>query len=185
MILDDILAFNQKFVENEEYKPFETNNIPNKKMVILTCMDTRLQELLPKAMNIHNGDVKMLRNAGAIIPDPFDSIMRGILVAIYELQAEKVLIIGHRDCGMSHMDTDRFIQTMKDKGVKEETIQSLEHAGIHLHDAFLGFDDVEKAVSHSVSIVRNHPLLPSYVTVDGLVIDPNTGKLDLVTTKGE
>lgn len=181
MILDEILAFNEKFVADEAYKPFETNNLPNKKMVILTCMDTRLQELLPNAMNIHNGDVKMLRNAGAIITDPFDSVMTGILVAIYELQAEKVLIIGHRDCGMSHMNTDKFIQTMKDKGVNETTIQNLEHAGIHLHDKFHGFDDVEKSVSQSVSIVRNHPLLPDYVTVDGLVIDPNTGKLDVVT----
>lgn len=181
MQIDEILNFNAKFVENEEYKPYETSNIPNKKMVILTCMDTRLLELLPKAMNLHNGDVKMLKNAGAIIRDPFDSVMKGILVAIYELQAEEVLVIGHRDCGMSHMDTNVFTKRMRDKGISEQTLENLENAGIHLHDEFQGFTNVEESVAHSVSIVRNHPLLPEYVKVHGLVIDPGTGKLDLVT----
>ncbi|MFC9419955.1 carbonic anhydrase, partial [Bacillus mobilis] len=32
----------------------------------------------------------------------------------------------------------------------------------------------------NVDLVRNHPLIPKDVPVHGLVIDPHTGKLDLV-----
>ncbi|MEN1968566.1 carbonic anhydrase [Lentibacillus sp. N15] len=181
MQIDEILDYNQKFVEGKEYEPYKTDNIPNKRLVIVTCMDTRLVELLPKALNIHNGDVKMLKNAGAIIRSPFDSIMKGILVAIYELKAEEVMVIGHRDCGMSHVDTNVLQETMLKKGISKETLSTLEHAGIDLHTEFSGFSSVEESVEQSVVIVRNHPLLPPSIKVHGLVIDPATGKLDLVT----
>ena len=86
-VLNEILEFNHQFVENKEYEPFQTTKFPDKGLVIVSCMDTRLTELLPSAMNIKNGDVKVVKSAGAVISHPFGSIMRSILVAIYELKA--------------------------------------------------------------------------------------------------
>ena len=91
--IQEMLEYNKHFVKNKDYEPYETDSIPNKKMVIFTCMDSRLVEMLHKAMNIHNGDVKMVKNAGAIIRKPYDSIVKSILVAIYDLQAEEVAVI--------------------------------------------------------------------------------------------
>lgn len=184
MHIEEMLAYNDEFVKGKKYEPYETNSIPNKRMVIFTCMESRLVELLPRSLNIQNGDVKMVKNAGAIIRKPFDSIMKGILVAIYELQAEEVTVIGHHDCGMSHVDPDHLTGKMLEHGIKQETIDTLEHSGINLHEEFHGFDTVEDSVMQSVDIIRNHPLLPKHVVVHGLVIDPGTGKVDVVT-KGE
>ncbi|WP_096273685.1 beta-class carbonic anhydrase [Paucisalibacillus globulus] len=181
MHLDDMLAFNEKFVEGKEYEKYATDSIPNKKMVIFTCMESRLVELLHRALNIENGDVKMVKNAGAIIRKPFDSIMKGILVAIFELQAEEVTVIGHHDCGMSRVDTKELTNKMIQKGIDTETIKTLEHAGIDFDYEFHGFETVEESVIQSVNVIRNHPLLPPYVKVHGLVIDPGTGKVDVVT----
>lgn len=64
--LDTILAFNQSFVENKQYEQFSVGKFPQKKMVILTCMDTRLTELLHSAMDLRNGDAKIVKNAGAL-----------------------------------------------------------------------------------------------------------------------
>src|SRR5699024_12234357 len=72
------ISFNQRFVEEKKYEEFTTTKYPNKKLVILTCMDTRLVELLHKALNLKNGDVKIVKNAGAIINNPFGSIMRSL-----------------------------------------------------------------------------------------------------------
>lgn len=184
MHLDDMLTYNKKFVEGKEYERYQTDSIPNKRMVIFTCMESRLVELLHKALNIQNGDVKMVKNAGAIIRKPFDSIMKSILVAIYELKAEEVTVIGHHDCGMSRVDTNALTQKMIEKGIQKETIQTLQHAGIDFEDEFHGFDTVEESVLQSVHLIRNHPLLPPNVKVHGLVIDPGTGKVDVVT-RGE
>ncbi len=181
MSLEKMLAYNEQFVAEKKYEEFVTDSIPNKRMVIFTCMDSRLVQLLPNAINLKPGDVKMVKNAGAIIRKPFDSIMKSILVAIYELQAEEVVVIGHHDCGMSHVDPGALTAKMNERGISKETIETLTNAGINLYDEFHGFETVEESVEQSVGIIRNHPLLPKEVNVHGLVIDPKTGKLDVVT----
>lgn len=82
--LHEMLEYNQQFVKDKEYEKFITTKYPNKKIVILSCMDTRLTELLPRALNIKNGDAKIIKNAGAVVTHPFGSIMRSIIVAIYQ-----------------------------------------------------------------------------------------------------
>ena len=64
-MIDDILKFNAAFVAGEEYRKFETSKFPDKKIAIVTCMDTRLVELLPAALGIRNGDVKMIKMRAA------------------------------------------------------------------------------------------------------------------------
>ncbi|PLT28700.1 beta-class carbonic anhydrase [Peribacillus deserti] len=179
-LLNEILTHNEQFVENQEYRNFQTDKFPDKKLVVLSCMDTRLVELLPKALNFKNGDVKVIKNAGAVIAHPFGSIVRSLVVAVYELGAEEILVVGHHDCGMSGMDPDRTISSMKQRGITEETLSTLEHAGIDLHKWLEGFKNVSETVAHSVSVIQNHPLIAKDIPVHGLVIDPATGKLDVV-----
>ncbi|HDR7251220.1 TPA: carbonic anhydrase [Bacillus pacificus] len=178
--LEEILQYNEKFVEEKKYEEFVAGKFPNKKMVIISCMDTRLVELLPKAMNMRNGDVKIIKVAGAVISHPFGSIMRSILVAVYELGADEVCVVGHHDCGMAKIQASSTIEKMKERGITEEKLDMLRYSGIDLEQFLRGFSSVEESVEHSVSVLRNHPLLPEEVPVHGLVIDPDTGKLDLV-----
>ena len=179
--IQKMLDYNKQFVANKNYEQFLSNTIPNKKMVVFTCMESRLVELLPKALNIQNGDVKMVKNAGAIIRKSFDSIIKSILVAVYKLQAEEVVVIGHHDCGMSCVDTNDLMDKMKSEGITDETFKALDYSGIDFHKEFHGFETVEESIAQSVEIIREHPLLPSRVLVHGLVIDPNTGKVDVIS----
>jgi carbonic anhydrase len=179
-LLKNILSFNQTFVENKEFEKFATDKFPDKRVVILTCMDTRLVELVTEAMNFKNGDVKIVRNAGAIVNHPFGSIMRSLLVAVYQLQADEIIIVGHHDCGMSSLSSDSMLEAMKERGVKQEVIDTLRRAGIKVDKWLSGFSSVEESVTHSVNLVKSHPLMVPDIPVHGLVIDPATGKLDLV-----
>ncbi len=106
-VVSEIFDHNRLFIERREYEAFLTDQFPNKKLVVLGCMDTRLVELLPRAMGFRNGDVKLVKNAGAIVSHPFGSVMRSILLAIYELHAEEVLVVGHTGCGMMGLSCDR------------------------------------------------------------------------------
>ena len=60
-MIDQIMEYNKKFVENKGYEPFLTSKYPDKKLAILTCMDTRLIELLPAALGIKNGDAMFIQ----------------------------------------------------------------------------------------------------------------------------
>ena len=179
-ILSTILEHNENFVNEHEYEKYATTKFPNKRIVILTCMDTRLTELLPQAMNLKNGDAKIVKSAGALVANPFGSIMRSLLIAIYELQADEVYIIGHYDCGMSSIDTNSIINKMVDRGIDRELFNTLAHSGIDMEAWLHGFKDVTASVKESVSTVRNHPLMDTKVPVHGLVVHPDTGKLDVI-----
>lgn len=178
--LEEILEYNDKFVSQNKYEEFKTGKYPDKKIVVFSCMDTRLTELLPRALNLKNGDAKMIKNAGAIITHPFGSIMRSILVAIYELDAKEVFVIGHSGCGMSNINPDNTINKMISRGISLETLHTLEYSGIDLKKWFYGFDCVHQSVKESVNSIINHPLLPKDVFVHGLIIDPDNGQLEVV-----
>lgn len=179
--LKEILKYNEYFVENKLYEPFLTTKFPNKRIVILTCMDTRLTEMLPKSMNFKNGDVKIVKSAGAVINHPFGGIMRSLIVAVYELQADEIYVIGHHDCGMSGIETDKIIDKMIDRGVNPLVLDIVKNSGVNIEEWLEGFSNVESSVLHSVDMIRNHPLMLSDIPVHGLIIDPETGRLDLVT----
>lgn len=178
--MEEILAHNKIFVENKEYEQYLTTKFPEKKLVIVTCMDTRLTELLPKAMNLKNGDAKIIKNAGAIITAPFGNIMRSVIVALYKLGANEVIIIGHRDCGMTGLDTEGVVRDMTERGVPDHVIHTLQHSGVNFNQWLKGFDNVHDSVVRSAQIVRNHPLLPPGTPVHGMIIDPETGGLEWV-----
>ena len=176
-MINEILKFNKEFVAKEGYKPYITSKYPDKKIAIVTCMDTRLVELLPASLGIKNGDVKMIKNAGGIINDPWDSVVRSLLVAIYELGVNEIMIIGHTECGVQGMDAEEMIHLMEKRGISKETISLVKRCGIDLHKWLKGFDETPQAVKDSVELVRNHPLIPQDVNVAAYIMDSTTGEL--------
>lgn len=179
-MLEEILNFNRKFVAGKGYEKYITNKYPDKKIAILSCMDTRLTELLPAALGIRNGDVKIIKNAGAVISHPFGSVIRSLLVAIIELGVEDVMVIAHSDCGACHMESGEIIARMKERGIKPETIDMIHYCGVDF-DAWLGgFDDPVKSVKGTVQSIESHPLIPKDVRVHGFIIDSLTGELTRV-----
>jgi carbonic anhydrase len=179
--VSDILDFNRQFVEQRKYEKYLTDKFPEKKVAILTCMDTRLVELLPKALNLRNGDAKIIKNAGAILTQPFGSAMRSILIAIHEMGVKEVLVIGHHGCGMTQLDSALLVEKFKKNGISEEVIDTLENSGIRMDRFLKGFDRPEDGVKHSIEIIRKHPLVPSYIPVHGFIIHPDTGGLELIS----
>ena len=53
--LSKILAYNEKFVESEQYAAFSTSKYPERRLAVLSCMDTRIVELIYAALGVKNG----------------------------------------------------------------------------------------------------------------------------------
>lgn len=180
-MIDEILQYNRGFVKNKEYEKYITSKYPDKKIAIISCMDTRLTELLTAALGLKNGDAKIIKIAGGTIAHPFGSVMRSLLIGICELDVQEVLVIGHTDCGASHTDSKKIAEKMKAHGIAQENIDMVKYCGIDFDSWMSGFGDLDASVKNSVELIRNHPLIPKSVMVYGLVIDSVTGELRKVT----
>ena len=179
-LLAEILDHNKEFVDAGEYVQFFSDKFPNRGLAILSCMDARIIELLNEALGLKNGDAKMIKNAGALVTHPWGSVMRSLLVAVFELRCKEIMVVAHYDCGMRGLSSKHVLEKAEASGISATSIETLRNAGIDLDGWLTGFDDVGQSVRHSVEMIRNHPLMPKSVPVHGLVIHPTTGKLDLM-----
>jgi carbonate dehydratase len=178
-MISEILQYNQRFVAEKGYKPYETSGQPDMKLAIVSCMDTRLTELLPRALGLKNGDAKIIKVAGGTLLTPYDSVMRSLLVAIYELDCEEIMVIHHSGCGACDMHASHFLQLMRERGISEEDIREAEKH-VDLNKYLDGFHDTPRSVRRTVDAIRQHPLVPKDITVRGFIIDSRTGKLEEV-----
>ena len=176
-MIDEIMEYNRKFVENKGYEPYLTSKYPDKKLAILTCMDTRLLELLPAALGIKNGDAKIIKNAGGVIVHPYGSVVRSLLVGILELGVEEVMVIGHTDCGVQGMDGNEMLEKLVERGIDQQHIDIVRHSGVNLERWLGGFESVEISVHETVCRLIEHPLMPKDVRINGFIMDSATGEL--------
>lgn len=172
--IDQIVEFNREFVAGKGYERHLTDKYPSKKLAVLSCMDTRLSVLLQEALGLKNGDAKIIKNAGAVILSPWDSAMRSLIVAVYELGVTEIMVVAHTTCGACHMSFGHFKEEMLHRGIPEA---ELTRTDVDLDEWLEGFHDTERSVRNTVAAVVNHPLMPSDVTVRGFIIDSATGEL--------
>ena len=46
-MIDELVSYNREFVKNKGYEKYITNKYPDKKIAIVSCMDTRLPSCYP------------------------------------------------------------------------------------------------------------------------------------------
>lgn len=175
-LLDFILDANRKFVHPGAFPPLPKN--PKKQFAIFTCMDTRLVDFLEPAMGIKRGDAKVIKNAGNILVDPLHGgVIRSLVAAVFMLGVEEIFVIGHEDCGMSHVYPDELKRDMIARGISPQAIET------HVPDLaqWLGaFSCPQTNVKEVVEKIRANPLIPDDVPIHGLIFCPNDGRLEVM-----
>lgn len=184
MVIDEILAYNEQFVQQNKLPIF--GHTPRKRMAVVTCMDCRLVQMFEQALDLKRGDVIELRTAGATISEPErqgseNDLIRSLAGGIYLLGVREVAVIGHTQCGLAHVDPTVLTASMQALGVDPQALIEEEKLGdVKGLVSWLGaFDEVHINVKQVVNVIRNSPYLPK-IPVHGLVIDIETGKLEMV-----
>ncbi len=180
-MIDEILAFNQKFTKEKHYEDYTTSKYPDKKLAIVSCMDTRLLRLLPAALGLSNGDAKLIKNAGGVISHPYGSVVRSLLISILELGVTQIMVIGHTDCGVQGLDGDEVVSKLLARGISPRDLEVLRYSGIDFKTWLGGFASNEESVTRSLQILRKHPLMPPDIVIRGFIMDAVTGGLTEVT----
>ena len=180
-VIEEILKTNENFCKNPpiDYsgEDHHESKLPKKHLAIVTCMDTRLVDFLEPALGLKRGDVKVIKTAGNVIVDVFDSTIRSLLVCIYELGVKEIAIIGHHECGMAKTTSESLTKAMLERGISADAIKMVNK---ELKEWADGFKNPEENVAKVVADIKNNPLIPKDVKVHGLIFHPRSGKLDLI-----
>lgn len=158
-VTDEILIANEQYSRNHVLKHLSPR--PRKKVVIITCMDTRLSI---KTLGLETGDAHILRNAGGIVTD---DVIRSLLISHYKLGTEEVLIINHTDCGMLTFTDEEFRGELQCQSGTASVSPTQFHA----------FKDVEKNVRDQLQKLKSHPWVKKEIGLRGFVYDVKTGRL--------
>jgi carbonic anhydrase len=148
----------------ETFSPDTLTAAPERHLVVITCMDARLD--LFRLLGLNIGDSHILRNAGGRVTD---DVLRSLLLSAHALGTREVLVIHHTGCGLL-ATTNESLRSQVEAG----------SGGDASHVDFLPFDDVRASVEQDVAVVRDCALLPSDMVTWGAVYDVNDGSLTRV-----
>ncbi|WP_432402280.1 beta-class carbonic anhydrase [Wukongibacter sp. M2B1] len=183
-MLKKILEHNNRFLSERKKLGFCDKSISanaKQEVMIFTCMDTRLVELVEKSMGFERGDIKVLKNAGNCIRENCDEIIRCISLGAIMMGLKEVFVVGHKDCGMKKLTVEDIRAKMINRGITEEAINSIDNlaewSGI--------LKDETENVIKTVSKIRESQFVPKDVKVHGLTIDPYSGELEVIINGDE
>jgi carbonic anhydrase len=158
-VFDQMLAHNSSYAQTFDLSHLQTP--PARKLVILTCMDSRMD--LEQLLGLQIGDAHMIRNAGGLATE---DAVRSLILSTHLLGTRCIAVIQHTECGLLSI-TDEQMRFR----VSAETVRDASHLRFH---AFINLD---QNVEEQVRRIREQPFLPRGVQVRGFVYDVKTGKL--------
>src|SRR6266404_920243 len=141
-------------------------------IVALTCIDARLNPLMPAVLGVPAEEFIWLRNAGNIITGPLSSTMRSLALACAVKGGREIAIIGHTDCLVGHTTTMDLIDRLRALGVERHLLPD------NINEFFGLFSSERANVIKACNIARSSPLVGPKVPVHGLLVDIQSGKLE-------
>lgn len=140
----------------------------------LTCIDARLNRLLPEMLGLPEQNFIWLRNAGNIITGPLSSTMRSLALGCAVKGAKEIAIIGHTDCQVAKTTAMALIDKLAALGIDRHKLPE------NLVEYFGLFGTERQNVIRGVDFVRASPIIGAKIPVHGLLIDVQSGKLEWI-----
>jgi len=143
-------------------------------VVALTCIDVRLNHLLPNVLGLPEEHFIWLRNAGNIITGPLSSTMRSLALACAIKGGKEIVVIGHTDCKAGQTTVSKLTDAFQALGIERLKLPA------NLTEFFGLFASERQNILQGVAFIRASPLIGSRVPVHGLLLDLATGRVDWV-----
>src|SRR5438552_15324833 len=141
-------------------------------LVALTCIDPRLNRLIPEMLGVPEEQFIWLRNAGNIITGPLSSTVRSLALACAVKGGKEIALIGHTDCLVCKTTVMKLTDGFRALGVERAKLPE------NLNEYFGLFASERQNVIRGAELVRQSPLIGSKVPVHVLVMAIQTGKLE-------
>ncbi|HEY0454785.1 MAG TPA: carbonic anhydrase [Verrucomicrobiae bacterium] len=170
-LFEEIVQANQRGVINTLSLDGFVDSLP---VVALTCIDPRLNRLLPESLGLPEDQFIWLRNAGNIIFDPMSSMMRTLALGCAIKGGREIAIIGHTDCRVRQVSMVELTDRFKKLGIERSQLPE------NINEFFGLFASERQNVIRGVEFTRQSPIIGPKIPVHGLLIDIETGRLEWV-----
>ena len=191
-LYSEIISEDLRFEESYVAQP---DMFAQRKAVIATCMDHRLNDFLGSVTK----GTYILRNAGGRVTEDW---IRSIVILYKLLEVEEIFLIQHTDCGMQKFTEEVMKDLLKGSSGKAtltkncnvaleplEANNACEWKNTHTcagKKACVDYKCIDwltikeglfASVLEDVKKIRKHPLIPSNIPIYGLIFDVITGHL--------
>ena len=174
-LLEAILEANHRADAGDERAGLHLTEFADSLPIIaLTCIDPRLNPLMPEVLGIPEEHFIWLRNAGNVITGPLSSTMRSLALACAVKGGREIVIIGHTDCLIGKTSMMTLTERFKNLGIERARLPE------NLTEYFGLFASERQNVLTAVGHVRSSPLIGPQVPVHGLLVDIRSGRLEWV-----
>jgi carbonic anhydrase len=171
-LFEAIVDANQRASRGENVGLHPSEFADSLPIVALTCIDPRLNPIMPGVLGIPEEQFIWLRNAGNIITGPVSSTMRSIALACAVKGGREIAIIGHTDCRVRHTSTSDLIDRLRALGIDRSKLPD------NVNEFFGLFASERTNVMKAVDFVRQSPLIGPAIPVHGLLVDIQSGALE-------
>jgi carbonic anhydrase len=171
-LFEAIVDANQRAARGEDAGLRPGDHAASLPIVALTCIDPRLNPLLPGVLGIPEAQFIWLRNAGNVITGPVSSTMRSIALACAVKGGKEIAIIGHTDCKVRHTSASDLIERFRALGIDRSKLPD------NVNEFFGLFASERTNVIKAVDFVRQSPLISAAMPVHGLLVDISSGALE-------
>lgn len=171
-IIKKLIEGNNKYrvkIMQEQESVEIKGKIPKYPVLILTCMDSRID--IHRIFQLNPGDVFVLRNGGNQYSE---DMLRSLLIATYEYGVQYIIILGHLDCEMKKINLNELKENLP-----IELLRGLGKTSVDLRFALQRFF---KAISDEILNIKNQvdrfqaiQSIPKNVKIIGMIYDPASG----------
>jgi carbonic anhydrase len=174
-LFEAVLAANQRALAGDRSAGVRVADYADElPIVALTCIDPRLNRLLPGVLGLPEESFIWLRNAGNIITGPLSSTMRSLALACAIKGGREIAVIGHTDCHVRQTTAAALLEKFRALGVERHKLPD------NLTEYFGLFAGERQNVIRGVDVIRSSPLIGPRTIVQGLLVNIQTGSLDWV-----
>ena len=158
---DDLLAANKRYSRSF---PHGFDGIAREGVLILTCMDSRLEPL--EMVGLMLGEAKILRTAGSrVTPMGLSAMVMGV----HKLNVDRILLVAHTRCAASSLTEEQMRATIT------------ELSGVDASEFEFGVDNAQLGgLRDDVELLRQHELIGPFATIGGFLYEVDTGLLERV-----
>ena len=141
-------------------------------IVALTCIDPRLNPLMPEVLGIPEESFIWLRNAGNVVTGPISSTMRSLALACAIKGGREIVVIGHTDCQVRKTSVMELTSRFQSLGIDRARLPE------NLNEYFGLFASERQNVLRGVEHVRSSPIIGPAIPVHGLLVEIDSGRLE-------